>query len=45
MNIATICNCAAWCGCCVIGALLLADFIRTERQIAKDNKEEMNCDE
>lgn len=45
MSIADICNCAAWCGCAVIGALLLVDFIRTERQIAKKNKEEMICDE
>lgn len=45
MSIADICNCAAWCGCAVIGALLLVDFIRTERQIAKKNKEEMSCDE
>lgn len=45
MTIADICNCAAWCGCGVIGALLLADFIRTERRIAKDDKEEMSRNE
>lgn len=45
MSIANICNCAAWCGCLIVGALLLADFIRTERQMAKDHQEEMGRDE
>ena len=45
MSMAAICNGAAWCGCGIVGALLLVDFIRTEKQIAKDNKEEMSCDE
>ena len=39
MNIAIACNVAAWIMCGVVAVLLFGDFIRTERALAKEKKE------
>ena len=39
MNFAVVCNIAAWIMCGVVAILLLGDFIKTERMLAKEKKE------
>lgn len=38
MSIGIICNIVGWILCAVVAFLLLSDFIRTERAIAKEAK-------